>query len=152
MEKGPLILASHALHGPPHRVSHYSTGQVPELRLLVRCARFRLLTAFLLFTFPSKVFLFLEQQPRYLGECRECMVCLGLGLGLELELRWPAWLQLRQWWLQLHWLEVWPWDRGGWVEERLCILVSIGGHNWRGRDLLLLLFSSRPSFGEPHST
>lgn len=112
-KRGLFILASHsllhleanALLGslwpssllPGCRVSHYSTGQVPELRLLVRYVRFRLLTAFLLFTFPSKVFLFLEQQPRYLGECRECMVCLGcldgfLELGLELELRWPAWL------------------------------------------------------------
>lgn len=134
MERGPLIQDSHsllhleasALLGSPWpssllpgcRVSHYSTGQVPGLRLLVRYVRFRLLTAFLLFTFPSKVFLLLEQQPRYLGECRECMVSLGclaggLGLELELELGWPAWLQLRQWWLQLHWLQGWPWDREG---------------------------------------
>lgn len=134
MEKGPLIQDSHsllhleasALLGSPWpssllpggRDSYYSTGQVPELRLLVRYVRFRLLTAFLLFTFPSKVFLFLEQQLRYLGECWECMVSLGcfnggLGLELELELGWPAWLQLRQWWLQLHWLLGWPWDREG---------------------------------------
>lgn len=91
-------------------VSHYSTGQVPELRLLARFVRFRLLTALLLFTFPSKVFLFLEELPRCPvlgGECLDCMVglgCLdgGLGLGLELELGWPAGLQFRQWWLQLH--------------------------------------------------
>lgn len=91
------LLGSLALQGDP-------TVQVPELHLLVRCVRFRLLTTFLLFTFPSKVFLFLEQLPRWLDlgvECRACMACLecldgGLGFGLELELGWLAWLQLRQ--------------------------------------------------------
>lgn len=93
---------------------HYPAGQVPELRLLALWVRFRLLTAFLLLTFPSRLFLFLGQLPRWLGlegECRECMDGLGCfiggpGLGLELELGWPAWLQLRQWWLQVHWLLV----------------------------------------------
>lgn len=87
-------------------------GQVPELRLLALWVLFRLLTAFLLLTFPFRVFLFLGQLPQWLGlegECRECMDGLGCfvsgpGLGLELELGWPAWLQLRQWWLQVHWL------------------------------------------------
>lgn len=77
---------------PSSLLPHYAIGQVPELRLLALWVLFRLLTAFLLLTFPSRVFLFLGQLPRWLGldgECRECMDGLGCfiaGPGLELEL------------------------------------------------------------------
>lgn len=100
-----------------------------------------LLTCFLLITFPSKFFLFLEWLQEWVtareGPWWECMVYLWrrrgglepepwcptglrwlLGRRLEFRLRLRLWLrQLRlrprlwQWWLQLHWLQAWLWGR-----------------------------------------
>lgn len=96
-------------------------------------------------------------------ECMVCFRCLGGGLGCGLWLWWPVglwlelrlrlqlwlraqlWLQVWQWELQVHGLQVWLCGREllwgwVWVLGRLCVLVSMGGHAWRGRGRLLLLF------------
>lgn len=112
-----------------------------------------LLTCFLLITFPSKFFLFLEWLQEWVtgreGHWWECMAYLRRlrgGLGPGLRAWWPAglrrllgrWLELRlrlrlwQWWLQLHCLQAWLWGREllwgwVWVLGRLCVLVSMEG-------------------------
>ena len=73
-----------------------------------------------------------------------CFWCLSGGLGSGLWFWWSVglWPELR---LRLRLrLQVWLWGREllwgwVWVTGRLCVLVSMGGHAWRGRGLLLLL-------------